>query len=213
MISVVGNKKIKISKDEFVDKAGNYKGMEIDLGTGDGRYVYKNAIKNPGVLFVGVDPSEKQMEIYSKKAVKDRLGNVLYIVGSIENFPKELFGYTSNLHIILPWGTLLENVIRPENLLVNTCKEILKEGGLLEIVFGYVPELEPSETKRLDLKEISEDFIMLNIIPEFERKGFIFEGLSVLSNIDVGNIESTWAKKLKFGRDRKIFRVLLTKIK
>ena len=48
----------------------------IDLGTGDGRFVFKSAQANPNNLYIGIDPSEKQLQAYSKKINTNRLENL-----------------------------------------------------------------------------------------------------------------------------------------
>jgi tRNA G46 methylase TrmB len=70
---VVGNKIEKINKQKFEEITSKYPRIEIDLGAGDGRFAYKSAVSKKDTLFIGIDSAEKQLEIYSKKTVKERL--------------------------------------------------------------------------------------------------------------------------------------------
>jgi len=211
MIVVLGNKRVEMSRENFEKTLEKYKSVELDIGTGDGRFVYKNAIINSSTLFVGIDPAEKQLEIYSKKAVRKKLTNTLFVISSVENIPSELFGTATKIHITLPWGTLLENIVKPNDKFLQTLKNLLGKTGDLEIIFGYIPELEPSETKRLSLPDIDENFIKISVIQAFEDFNFHLVNMNELSKKDVGNLETTWAKKLRFGRDRRIYKLAFSK--
>ena len=87
---MLGNKTTKLSKEELNDFAKCYGETIVDLGTGNGRFVYKSATKNPDSFYIGVDPSEKQLKEYSRKAVRKKLPNIIFCLGSIEILPKEL---------------------------------------------------------------------------------------------------------------------------
>jgi len=211
MIVVTGDKKNEISKETFRNVCGKYEKVILDLGTGDGRFVFKNAIKNKSTLYIGLDPAEKQIQIYSKKSNRRRLKNVLYVIGSLENLPEELYSTVDKIFINLPWGTLLEKIVKSNETYTNELFKILKRNGEIEIIFGYVPELEPSETERLDLPVIENESDVLKAFSTFKK---IFEVIEMnrLLKEDLDKIETTWAKKLKFGKDRFIYKIVLRKI-
>jgi 16S rRNA (adenine(1408)-N(1))-methyltransferase len=208
--AVIGNKIEDINKEKFKEITNGYSRVEIDLGTGDGRFVYKNALSRKDVFFIGIDPAEKQLEIYSKKAIKEKLQNLIYILGSIEFLPEELKGSSDKMHINLPWGTLLENVVKPTKEGLDRLLGLLKEKAELEIILGYAPELEPTETKRLDLPPINMDLVNDIIIPAFEYRGFHMMEFFEMSKKQLGEVETTWAKRLSFGRDRRIYKILFS---
>ena len=208
---VIGNKQKEISEKEVKKITEGFKRVEIDLGTGDGRFVFKNAVISPETLFIGIDPSEKQLEIYSRKAVRNKLKNVLFVVGSVENLPSELFSSANRLYITLPWGTLLEKIVKPTKSKISELAGILKSNGEMEIILGYSPEFEPSETKRLDLPTIDDMLMTNSIVPVFKSCGFELIKLENINKEQLKDVETTWAKKLKFGKDRKIYRLVFKK--
>jgi 16S rRNA (adenine(1408)-N(1))-methyltransferase len=209
---VIGNKQKELSKEEFEGLLSQYSYVVVDMGTGDGRFVYKSAISNPNTLFIGIDPSEKQLQIYSKKALRSKLNNALFVVGSIENLPINTQGFADKLNTNLPWGTLLMNVVKPTKETISKLYSLLKKDGEIDITFGYTPELEPSETKRLDLPVIGNELIKDNIIPLFESCNLVLQDYKELSKKELIDIETTWAKKLNFGKDRKIYYLSFKKI-
>jgi 16S rRNA (adenine(1408)-N(1))-methyltransferase len=211
MRQVVGNKQREITKEELINLVKDFSTVELDLGTGDGRFVYKKALSNPKVFYIGVDPSEKQLQIYSREAVRKKLNNVLFVVGSIEKLPSELEGVMNKIYINLPWGTLLEFVVKTTKEGILRLSKLLKDKGDIEVVFGYAFEFEPSETERLQLPLIGNELIKDSIIPVFESCGFKSEGYSKLGKEKLKDIETTWAKKLKFGKDRDIYKMLFSR--
>ncbi len=211
MIVITGDKKNEIDKKSFKDECKKHNKVILDIGTGDGKFVYRNAIKNKNNLYIGLDPAEKQIQIYSKKANRRRLKNALYILGSLENLPEELYSTVDKIFVNLPWGTLLEKIVKSNEIYTKELSKILKKDGEIEIIFGYVPELEPSETERLGLPKIENESDVLKAFSTFKK---IFEVVEMkrLVKEDLDKIETTWAKKLKFGKDRFIYKIVLKKL-
>lgn len=209
MYIVCGNKTKNISKKDYLDIIKNFKTVHLDIGTGDGRYVYTVAKNDKNTLYVGLDPSEKQLRIYSKKAQKDKVLNTLFVIGSIDVFPTELFDTVTSISIYFPWGSLLANIVTlPDSFLAlikNICSK--KRSTKIDIVFGYSSEAEPSETKRLTLEDIDLDYIYKNSVPKLTLNNFNIDCIKILDKAELKSIASTWGKKLTFGRDRPVFNI------
>jgi len=213
VLIVKGNNISEVDRQEFLSLAEGYEHVVLDLGTGDGRFVYENALRNSKSFYIGVDPSQKQLEIYSRKAVRKKLKNILYVIGSLEVFPEELIGTIDRLYIIFPWGSLLQSVVKP-NSAAEIFKRILKPAGVLEIIFGYSHESEPSESARLDLPKVTEYLLMGSIVPKYEQKGFEIKLLTKYKDSQIEKIESSWGKRLSVAKrkNRPIFRIVLSAI-
>jgi 16S rRNA (adenine(1408)-N(1))-methyltransferase len=207
--AVKGNKIIEISRKEFETLKAAYSEVVVDLGTGDGNFVYKNAVENHESLFIGVDPAEKQMEEFSKKTLRKKLPNALFVQGSLEMLPEELLNSANKLYITLPWGSLLSAVASPTANSILAIKNILAANAAVEIIFGYDPELEPSESLRLGLAKIDENYIRKEITPVFAQNGFQPESLACLKARDLKNLNSTWGKKISSRPTRPLFRLKL----
>ncbi len=202
---VKGNKTLKITTNELNNLINKYNKVVLDMGTGDGRFIYKQALNTPTTFFMGIDPSEKQLKVYSKEANKKKLENVLFVVGSIENLPEELNTVKfDELYINLPWGTLLENIVKPTEITLNKLFNLSKVSGKIYITFGYTPETEPSEVSRLKLPEIDENYLKNIVIKKFEEY-FKLEKFEIIQKEQLKNLNTTWGNKLAFGSDRPIF--------
>lgn len=206
---VYGNKTNEISKREYLDIINKFKHVHLDIGTGDGRFVYKSAKEDSNTMYIGIDPSETQLRIYSKKAQKDKLANTLFIIGSIDVFPTEIFNTINSISIYFPWGSLLFNVVTLPNTFIDLLRNICsndKETNI-NIVFGYSPESEPSETQRLGLEDIDLEYIYKNLVPKLALNNFNIDCIKIFNRSDLKNIESSWGKKLTFGKDRPVFNI------
>ena len=138
-------------------------GVIIDIGTGDGRFVYQSARQNPNKFYIGIDPNTRPLEKISekiyRKPAKGGAGNVLFIQAAIEDLPAELNGVADEVHVHFPWSSLLRAVAIGEIEVLRNVRRICSTGALLEVVTGLDPERDQSEIERLGLTTLSLDFI------------------------------------------------------
>ena len=212
MIKLVkGSKIVDFSSEELIMLAQKYEQVVLDLGTGDGRFVYKKALKEPKALFIGLDPSAKQLAIYAKKAVKSKVDNTLFIVNSLENIKDEFNGLADKIYVFLPWGTLLQHLIKPTKEYVEKLATILKSEGNIEIILGYTEDSEPTQVERLQLANLSMEYLQANVVTVFKDTGLNLKELVELNKTELATLETTWGKKLAFGQNRPLFKLLFQK--
>ena len=189
----------------------NFEKYFLDIGTGDGRYVYKTALLNPQNLYIGIDPSSNLKE-YQRQINRKKLGNALLINVSIENFNptgEELF---DEITIILPWGNLLKYVVTADRSFYEKISHWLKPTGALKVIFGFNEELEEKQTKRLNLKDLNEKEMeylkeQCNNLSNLKLKEF-----KQITYLDLMNVDTSWSKKLSFGKNRNYIYLELKKI-
>jgi 16S rRNA (adenine(1408)-N(1))-methyltransferase len=189
----------------------NFEKNFLDIGTGDGRYIYKNALQNPNYLFIGIDPASNLKE-YQREINRKKLKNALLISSSIENYNPPIDNYFDKITIILPWGSLLKQTVTVEPEFFSKIMRWLKNEGEIEIIFGFNEELEEKETKRLNLSELTEKEInyIKSKYDKLEHAKLL--EFKELNSRELGNFETTWAKKLSFGANRKYLKIKLIKI-
>ena len=219
---VNGRRIVTLSREDFLQKLAQYKKCVLDIGTGDGRFVYENALENSDTLFVGIDPAASQMKTFSAKANRKRLDNVFFVVGSVELLPDELWGVADEVFILLPWGSLLEHVVKPDAEFLKNRAGLLKptasvasgiSGAQVNISFGYSPELEPSETARLKLPELSEIYLAQELIPLYEKAGFkcvintvlTLTGLTGKTVAGLADVSTSWLKAVSSSAGRQFY--------
>ena len=207
MKALKGNKLTEITQLEFLGLIKKFFRIEIDFGTGDGRFIYKNALSNLTTLYIGIDTNEKQMMKYSREIQRKKLNNALLILGSLELLPKELEGFADTVYIHFPWGSLLKSITQPIKPDLKKLSDLLKNDGVMKIVLGYSKKFEANEINRLNLPELDSNYIKENIIPIFQTIGLKNTELEETQKIELKEIESTWSKKLSFGKTRKIYKL------
>lgn len=191
-------------------------GVVVDIGTGDGRFVYRSALANPPKFYIGIDANAKPLEKISMKATrkpaKGGLPNVLFVQAAIENLPEELNAAADEIHIHFPWGSLLHAVALGDDDVLRSLRRICAPECLIEIVIGIDEERDKSEIERLELPLLSVDYLENMLIPKYEAAGFENLEKGILNPSEWSQIETSWARKLQGRSDRKVVYLILRAI-
>ena len=183
-------------------------GIVIDIGTGDGLFVYQSARQNPNKFYIGIDanprPLEKVSEKIHRKPTKGGLPNVLFIQSTIEELPADLDSVADEVHIHFPWGSLLRAVALGEEKVLANLRRIFSPGGILEIIIGLDPERDRSEVERLGLPPLTNEYIQAELLPRYQAAGFEQLEAGVLAQADWPRLTSSWAKRLSGNAGRAV---------
>lgn len=188
-------------------------GVVVDIGTGDGRFVYRSAQMNPKKFYIGIDANAKPLEKISMKATrkpaKGGLANVLFVQAAIENLPDELTGAADEIHIHFPWGSLLKSIARGDAQALAALKRIAAPECILEIIIGIDETRDRTEIERLELPRLSNEYLQNALIPKYEAAGFTRLESGVLKPSEWSRLETSWARKLQSNDNRQcVFLVL-----
>jgi 16S rRNA (adenine(1408)-N(1))-methyltransferase len=184
----------------------------IDLGTGDGLFVYQSARENPRKFFIGIDantrPLEKVSEKIHRNPQKGGLPNVLFLQAAVEDLPAELGGVADEVHVHFPWGSLLRAVSTGDQQVLQNIRRICTPRALLEIIIGLDPERDRTEIERLNLPHISIDHIDSVLGPLYMSAGFEIceRGTALPSNWP--ELHTSWAKRLKGNESRSLVYII-----
>ncbi|MCI0338114.1 MAG: class I SAM-dependent methyltransferase, partial [Acidobacteria bacterium] len=172
-------------------------GVIIDIGTGDGRFVYQSARRHPDRFYIGVDAQtsalEKISEKIHRKPAKGGLPNVLFIQASVEALPAELDGVADEVHIHFPWGSLLRAVAMGEEAVLGNLRRVCAPEGWLEIVIALDPERDQTEISRLGLEPLTAEFLQRTLIPRYQAAGFDVLEYGVLAPSEWQQLNTSWA--------------------
>jgi 16S rRNA (adenine(1408)-N(1))-methyltransferase len=175
-------------------------GVVIDIGTGDGRFVYQSARQNPKKFYIGIDPNvsalEKVSEKIYRKPSKGGAPNVLFIQAAVEDLPAELDGVADELHVHFPWGSLLRAVATGDVAVLQNLRRICASGALFEIVLGLDPTRDQSEIERLGLVPLSIEFIDQQLASRFCAAGFELTERGIIPAAEWPEFNTSWAKRL-----------------
>jgi 16S rRNA (adenine(1408)-N(1))-methyltransferase len=178
----------------------------IDIGTGDGRFVYQSAREHPDRFYIGVDAQAGALEKISqkiyRKPAKGGLPNALFIQAAAESLPGELDGIAGAVHIHLPWGSLLRAVAMGEEAVLRNLRRICAPGALLEIVIALDSERDKSEVSRLKLEPLTPGFVKATLGPRYQAAGFDAIEYKVVSSSEWPQLPTTWARRLAGNAER-----------
>jgi 16S rRNA (adenine(1408)-N(1))-methyltransferase len=190
----------------LIDFAGE--GVIVDIGTGDGRFVYQSARRNPKKFYIGIDPNARPLEKVSekiyRKPAKGGAPNVLFIQAAIEDLPAELDGVADELHVHFPWGSLLRAVAIGEVSVLRNLRRICAVESLLEVVIGLDPERDHSELERLGIPQLSLKYIDEVLRRNFAAAGFEITERGILPASEWPEFNTSWAKRLQQSGNRPI---------
>ena len=175
-------------------------GIIIDIGTGDGRFVYQSARQNPKKFYIGIDPNvsplEKISEKIYRKPAKGGAPNVLFIQAAVEDLPAELDGVADELHVHFPWGSLLRAVATGNVAVLQNLRRICAPEALLEVVLGLDPARDQSEIERLELTPLSLEFIDQQLTSRYLAAGFKITERGIIPAAEWPEFNTSWAKRL-----------------
>lgn len=180
----------------------------VDIGTGDGRYVYRSARDNPDKFYIGVEVQRKALERVSEKIHRKRrkggLPNVLFVHAPVEDLPDELDHVADEIHIHFPWGSLLRAVAVGDEEVLNGLRKIAAPGAWLEILIGIDEDRDTAETTRLELPPLTEEYVRSRLVPRYAMAGFEVRESGISDHADWPHVETTWAKRLRDNSRRRL---------
>lgn len=183
-------------------------GVVIDIGTGDGVFVYQSARENPNKFYIGIDantrPLEKVSERIHRNPSKGGLPNVLFLQAAIEDLPHELDGVADEVHIHFPWGSLLRAVATGDQNALRNLRMICALDATLEIVIALDSDRDRTEIQRLGLKPLTPDFISNELVPSYRVAGFEILETGQAARSEWSRLKSSWAKRLQGNDDRRL---------
>jgi 16S rRNA (adenine(1408)-N(1))-methyltransferase len=204
--------------DNSIDQLSNSslpltgEGVVVDLGTGDGIFVYQSARRNPKKFYIGIDvnvsPLEKISEKIHRKPAKGGAPNVLFISASVEDLPSELDGIANEVHVHFPWGSLLRAVATGETTPLRNIRCVCASEAVLEVVIGLDPTRDQTELERLGLQPMTLEYIDETLTPRYEAAGFEILERGVLPASDWPEFKSSWGKRLKGSESRPLVYVI-----
>ena len=172
--------------------------MVLDIGTGDGLFVYRSARANPAKFFIGVDanarPLQKISERIHRKPTKGGAANAMFIQASVEDLPDELNGIAEEVSVHFPWGSLLRVVATGEVTLLRRIRGVCAGNAVLKLTIGIDRQRDSAEIRRLGLQPITEDFVGRELRPLYFEAGF---DLTLAGSSGWAGLNTSWAKRLQ----------------
>ena len=177
----------------------------MDLGTGDGRAVLERARHEPEAFVIGIDASAAGLAESSLRASrpvrKGGLPNALFVVAAAERPPAELLGTAAELTVTFPWGALLRGALALDDAAdaAQGIASLLAPGGIARVLVSIDPR-DGLELPILDAATAEE------LTDRWAQHGLDLTDWGPASEDELGASMSSWARRLRAGRDRTAWR-------
>ena len=178
----------------------------VDVGTGDGRYPYALASEHDDWFVLGIDALDEAMGEVAYKAgrkpAKGGRANVLFVRAAVEHLPEDLRGIADEVHVLLPWGRLLEGIVVPDAAVIGGIAAL---GPRVSVVLnGEI--WEASLPVRFDHLPIpTPEYIAATVAPGFAAAGIEIGVARYLTAPEAKGLATTWARRLGHGREHPRF--------
>jgi 16S rRNA (adenine(1408)-N(1))-methyltransferase len=165
-----------------------------DLGTGDGKAVLRRARREPQTLVVGMDADAAAMREASQRgarpARKGGVANALFLAAAAEELPGSLAGTIDELTVVLPWGSLLGGLAKPDPQLLDALCRSLRPTGRLELLLSVQP------TDRSRGLPILDEPAVERLLQAYAAAGLFCIEARLADAGDVDRLGSSWARRL-----------------
>lgn len=172
----------------FWARIRNYEQVNLDLGTGDGRYVRALAGEYPQRFFIGMDACRENLRATSRL----NLPNAVFVIANAQALPQEFCGLVSHVTINFPWGSLLNSLLVGDAVLMNELARIAKPPMEIDIRLNGGALAEAGSSLEAGAQVIRN---------HLERNGWNLKTPCWMDTQRLRALPSTWAKRLAHGRD------------
>ncbi|WP_437940505.1 class I SAM-dependent methyltransferase [Sorangium sp. So ce341] len=205
MIVQLGKASVTWTRADLEAKLAGHARVLIDVGTGDGRFVYRSAGAHPDTYCIGVDPAGERMREVSwrasRKPARGGRPNALFVVASVQALPEELAGLAHTLTLNFPWASLLSALVLPEAPVLEALRRLVRPGGELIALLNQSVFDDRPYAARLGLPELSDAWIDDALRPAYRAAGFEIRA-SELVDGEVPH-QTSWGQHLTLASGRR----------
>jgi 16S rRNA (adenine(1408)-N(1))-methyltransferase len=145
----------------------------------------------------------------SRRASRRGPANALFVVAAAEQIPPELQGVADELTILFPWGSLLRGVVALDDAAAATAgiARLLAPDGVATAILSIEDRDRLDGLPRLDALDACEQ-----LRERWQSHGLEVCDLRPATAAEIAATGSTWARRLRAGRERPAWRIELRRI-
>jgi 16S rRNA (adenine(1408)-N(1))-methyltransferase len=141
----------------------------------------------------------------ARKPAKGGVDNLVLVQAHAEDPPVELVACASRATVYFPWASLLFAVVGANERGLTGLAALLRDGGELEAVFSHEPARDGAVA---EMPELSASFFADELAARYRTVGLELCEATTLSRDDVRALPTSWAKRLGYGVERTVWRVV-----
>ena len=141
-----------------------------------------------------------------RKTARGGVSNLICIAEPLDTLATELTAVADRITVILPWGNLLWAVAAPELVSLRHISHLCLSGANVEIVLSYDEERDARQLISMQVGRLDEEHIA-TLPPLYQQAGLQIVAVGRVSQSELADYQTTWAKRLAFGRRRTVWRL------
>ena len=178
----------------------------VDLGTGDGRWAYRAARAHPTWLCVALDANAVGMRKAARRAgrkpARGGAPNAWFVRAAVEALPAALDGLADEVHVHLPWGSLLRAVAAAEPDGLRPIVRLCRPGAAICVRVNTAVLEDLTLRARLSLPGAGKHSLEARL-----AVGYAAAGIRVVVRQAEQDLATTWARRLGVGRPLRVLAI------
>jgi len=199
----------EITADALAEMHARYATTAVDVGAGDGRFAYHLASTHPEQLVIGLDALAENMgeraATAARKPAKGGRANLVFVHAAIEAAPVELAHVADDVHVLLPWGRLLEGIVLARDDVIGGLAALCRPGARVMVTLNGEIWLDSTPARYEQLPLPTPEYVAAVIAPGFARAGIELDAARYSTAEEAKQLPTTWARRLGHGRDHPSF--------
>lgn len=193
---LVGKQSRFISADDLLHRMNSsIRGVTVDLGTGDGKFVLHEARREPGQFVVGIDACRENLHAAARGAP----GNALFAIANACSLPRELMALADRVIINFPWGSLRDGLLCAEPELLAGLRLMARPRAALEVRLNASALAEADWTLDAGANQAAD---------VLRSAGVRVRSVRRLGAAELRACPTTWARRMAFGRNPEAVEIL-----
>jgi 16S rRNA (adenine(1408)-N(1))-methyltransferase len=168
-----------------------------DVGCGDGKYALRLAQREPERLVVGIDSETTRLDRTLATVRKRRIANLLFLAWSMEMPLPALIQRVDEIHVVMPWGSLLDGVLGGHEAVLTNVLALGKPGAAFAAIVNCRPWDAPASVDSTLASTPIPTEETLQKLPElYETHGWRFDEPRWLTEDEARAIGSSWVSRV-----------------
>jgi 16S rRNA (adenine(1408)-N(1))-methyltransferase len=197
MRQVRGKKVIELPAETWSKLRADYRGLVLDIGTGDGKHAHQLARQRPDELVVGLDAAKDNLR---KVSARTDAKNLLFIWAPVEQLPEEL-REIEELHVLMPWGSLLRGMLGDGSAVLAELAQRCVPGARFLITLN-LHAWRPPVPEVGEHPEPTPASAMTDLVAVYEKHGWLLQDARYLDEAAIAELATSWTRRLNSSRSR-----------
>lgn len=164
----------------------------------------------PERLVVGIDANATSMVKASWRAARAAkrggLANALFVVSAAEALPDELDGAADAMTVHFPWGSLLRGLLTADAAILGGIARVTRPGASVTLLLSLTERDNVAEVDAIGERTFAD------LASAYAAHGFALRDARPATQEEIARSQSTWAKRLRAGTNRPVWRVFLRRL-